>query len=461
MNWKKLAVNLSLLTVAVAPPVIYSYEYGPDPGYTGAPGDNPLGCGAGGMCHVSTPNTASGSIAISVGGGETTYIPGGSPQTVTVTITDANRNKFGFELSARQDSSPTNDAGVLTAGSDGFTQVVDCAGSVGGGFYPGSCGNDLHWIEHTLMAFDSTSNAKPGFTYTFTWTPPATDVGTVTLYAAGNAGAAIGEPEVTPTDTFLTQLQLSPATAVVPPTIDSGGITEIFGSSDSIQAGSWITIKGQNLITGTAPANWNADFPTSLGGTMVTINNKAAYLQYASPTQLNVEAPDDAERGTVNVVVTTAAGSANASATLADQSPSFQWIDGNMHILGLILRPNGSGSFGSGANSYDLLGPTGTSLGFKTVAAKAGDTVVLYGVGFGPTNPAAPAGQINSVYPAATEKVTLTIHGTSVTPSFAGIWFTGAFQLNVKIPAGLPGGDQTLIATVNGVQSPPVLISLQ
>lgn len=132
-----------------------------------------------------------------------------------------------------------------------------------------------------------------------------------------------------------------------------------------------------------------------------------------------------------------------------------------MHILGLILRPDGSGSFGSGANSYDLLGPTGTSLGFKTVAAKAGDTVVLYGVGFGPTNPAVPAGQINSIYPGASEKVTLTIHGTSVTPSFAGIWFTGAFQLNVKIPAGLPSGDQTLIATVNGLQSPPVLIALR
>lgn len=286
MNWKKLAVNLALLTLAVAPPMIYSYEYGPDPGYTGAPGDNQKGCDAGGTCHVSTPNTASGSVAISVAGGATTYVPGGPPQTVTVTVSDPNMNKFGFELTARQDSSATNDAGTLTAGADGFTQVIDCAGSVSGNYFPGSCGNDLHWIEHTLMAFDSPGNKKPGFTYTFTWTPPATDVGTVTLYAAGNAGAGIGQPEVTPTDTYKTSLQLSPATAAVPPTINSGGITEIFGSSSTIQPGSWITIKGQNLITGTTPANWNADFPTSLGGTSVTINNQPAYLQYASPVQL-------------------------------------------------------------------------------------------------------------------------------------------------------------------------------
>src|SRR5579862_5344076 len=118
LNWKKFAIHVSLLTLAIAPPVIYSYEYGPDPGYTGAPGDNPKGCDAGGTCHVSTPNTAGGSITISVGGGATTYVPGGPAQTVTVTIMDPVMNKFGFELTARQDSNPTNDGGTLTAGGD-------------------------------------------------------------------------------------------------------------------------------------------------------------------------------------------------------------------------------------------------------------------------------------------------------------------------------------------------------
>ncbi len=461
MNWKKIAIGCSLWALAIVPPVIYSYEYGPDPGYTGAPGDNPKGCDAGGQCHISTPNTASGSITISVGGGGTTYVPGGPPQTVTVAVNDPNMNKFGFQLTARQDSNAQKDAGTLTAGSDGFTQVIDCSSSPSGGFFKGACPSSLHWIEHTLMAFDAPSNKKPGFTYTFTWTPPGTNVGTVTLYAAGNAGAGVGMPIVTPTDTYLTKLQLSPAAQGTPPAINSGGITEIFGSGGSIQPGSWISIKGNNLITGTNPAMWNADFPQSLGGTSVTINNKPAYLWYASPTQLNVEAPDDNSRGTVNVTVTTSAGSGSATVTLADASPSFQWIDANSHVLGLILRPDGSGSQGSGANSYDLLGPTGTSLGFKTVAAKAGDTVVLYGVGFGPTNPAVPAGQIFSGAAPAIDSVTLTINGKTVKPSFTGIWFTGAFQMNVTIPSGLGTGDQTMTATVNGVTSPPVLISLQ
>ena len=39
-------------------------------------------------------------------------------------------------------------------------------------------------------------------------------------------------------------------------------------------------------------------------------------------------------------------------------------------------------------------GRAGSSLGYPTGAAKAGDTVELFGVGFGPTNPAVPAGAL-------------------------------------------------------------------
>lgn len=468
MHWKKLAINLSLLAVAIAPPIIYSYEYGPDPGYTGAPGDNPKGCSnsANGFnCHTSAPGTGPGSVTINVGGGITTYTPGGSPQTVSVAIIDPTMRKYGFELTARVDNNAqVQSAGTLTS-TDSNTQVLMCSGGLvdqlGLSPFPKSCpaGNTtLQWIEHSYTAYLSPSNANPGFTYTFSWTPPATNVGTVTMYVAANAGPGGATPPVNPTDIYLSKVQLSPAAAGTPPTISSGGVTEIFGSSGTIQPGSWISIKGTNLITGTAPANWNADFPQALGGTSVMINNKPAYLWYASPTQLNVEAPDDASRGTVNVTVTTSAGSGTAAVTLADASPSFQWIDGNSHVLGLILR-NGSGAYGSG--SYDLLGPTGLIKDLTTVPAKAGDTVVLYGVGFGPTDPAVPAGQLFSGAAAVTGAVTLTINNKTATPRFTGIWFTGAFQLNVTIPSGLGTGDQTMTATVNGVTSPPVLISLQ
>ena len=55
------------------------------------------------------------------------------------------------------------------------------------------------------------------------------------------------------------------------------------------------------------------------------------------------------------------------------------------------MRADGSGAHGSG--TYDILGPGGTSLGYRTMAAKAGDAIQLFGVGFGLTTPAVPAGR--------------------------------------------------------------------
>ncbi len=76
-------------------------------------------------------------------------------------------------------------------------------------------------------------------------------------------------------------------------------------------------------------------------------------------------------------------------------------------MAGIILRSNGTGAYGGG--TYDILGPTGSSLGYATVAAKAGDTVELYGVGFGPTNPGVPAGQPVTGTVVTTNTVTLSI----------------------------------------------------
>jgi len=242
------------------------------------------------------------------------------------------------------------------------------------------------------------------------------------------------------------------APSIVTPAISA--VTPLYSTSTSIQPGAWVSIYGNNLVAGTTPQVWNGDYPAALGGTSVTIDNKPAYLSYASSTLINLQAPDDTARGQVSVVVTTANGSTSATVTLANQSPSFSLLGDAKHVAAIILRPDGSGTYGSGAYSYDILGPTGTSLGYKTVAAKAGDVVELYGIGFGPTNPAVPAGQAYTG-PAgvAADSVTLTINGTPVTPSFAGVAFPGLFQFNVTVPAGLGSGDQALLANVNGMST--------
>ncbi|MBZ5608563.1 MAG: hypothetical protein LAP38_09910 [Acidobacteriia bacterium] len=75
---------------------------------------------------------------------------------------------------------------------------------------------------------------------------------------------------------------------------------------------------------------------------------------------------------------------------MAQLAPSFLLLDAK-HVTGIIIRSDGSGAYGGG--TYDILGPTGNSLGYATVTAKAGDSVELFGVGLGPTSPAVPAGQ--------------------------------------------------------------------
>lgn len=437
-------IKFSPFILAIAAIALYAHEYGPDPGYSGAPGDNATGCTASG-CHIGTPNRAGGSVQIVASGG-TTYVPGQTQQ-IQVTVTDSSERKYGFELSARVDSSATKTSAGTLAPTDGNTQVINCKTS-GDTPFNGSCpsGNTLQWIEHNLTGY--TRSAAPATTFSFNWTPPATDVGTVTLYAAGNAGPGILNANLT--HTYLATLQLSPASSPNAPTINSGGVVAVDSLVNTIQPGEWVSIYGTNLAA--ANATWTGNFPTSLGGTSVTVNNKPAYLWFVSPGQINFQAPDDTAAGLVNVVVTTGSGSATATATLAQASPAFLLLDAT-HVAAIVVHPNGT---------TDILGPTGRSLGYATVAAKAGDTLELFGIGFGPTNPVVLSGQAYSSAAPTVNHVQVQVNGVSITPAFAGLTGAGLYQINVTLPPGLGTGDQPLLATVAGVQTQStVVVALQ
>jgi uncharacterized protein (TIGR03437 family) len=191
----------------------------------------------------------------------------------------------------------------------------------------------------------------------------------------------------------------------------------------------------------------------------VTINGQSAYLSFVSSGQINMQIPTDTTTGVVPVVVTTAGGSSTANVTLAQFAPSF-FLQDSKHVAGIIVRSDGSGAYGGG--SYDIIGPTGTSLGYPTVAAKAGDIVELYGTGFGPTNPAVPAGQVFYGRAPTTKPVGLRIGNSSVVLTFAGLSGAGVYQINLTVPGGLGTGDVSLVATVGGKETPrTVVISLQ
>jgi uncharacterized protein (TIGR03437 family) len=245
--------------------------------------------------------------------------------------------------------------------------------------------------------------------------------------------------------------------AIPAPSITTGGVAPLFSSAVTIQPGEWVSIYGSNLATGTYL--WTGNFPTTLGGTSVTINGRSAYLYFASAGQINLQAPDDTATGSVAVVVTTASGSATSTVTLGQYGPSWSLLD-SKHVAGIIFRSDGSGAYGGGA--YDIIGPTGTSLGYKTVAAKVGDNVELFGVGFGPTTPPVLSGKPFSGAAGVSNPVPLLINNVTVTPSFFGLSSAGLYQVNLVIPQGLGTGDVPLQATAGGLRTPAtVVISLQ
>ncbi len=137
---------------------------GPDPGFTGAPGE--FNCRE---CHLEDGAPA-GSITVNA---PQTYVPGQTYQiTVNVSNSHPTRQRWGFQLTAVDDTG--NRAGTLQPGGDALTQVVN-----------GTLGSPARqYVEHT------TAGTFPGQTgganWTFNWTAPTESVGPVLLYMAGN-----------------------------------------------------------------------------------------------------------------------------------------------------------------------------------------------------------------------------------------------------------------------------------
>lgn len=242
-------------------------------------------------------------------------------------------------------------------------------------------------------------------------------------------------------DVFVTRLP-APAGPAITSVVNGASL------QPGIEAGSWVTIRGTNLANTNTGVNWSASeivngtLPTSLDGVSVTIDGKSAFVAYVSPTQINAQAPADNTVGAVSVVVTNNGSvSAPATAQLQTVAPAFFEYAGTDYAAASRLpdyAPVGDPSVVPGA-----------------VAPKPGDVVVLWGTGFGATNPAAPAGVLVSGAPVAVTMPTVTVGGVAapvvsavLTPGDAGL-----YQVTIQIPATGASGAVPVLATVGGVQT--------
>jgi len=226
----------------------------------------------------------------------------------------------------------------------------------------------------------------------------------------------------------------------------AGAITSVLNAASfqpGFAAATWVSIFGTNLSQSTY--TWQtSDFvngllPTSLQGVSVTIDGVAAYVEYISPTQINVLAPDDATVGAVQVQVTAAQQASNSfSAPKAQFAPAFFTIAGGAYVAAQHA-------------DYSLVGAANLLPGVTTTPAQPGETILLYGTGFGPTNPPLPTAQlVTTPEPLPANSVQISIGGVAATASFAGLVSPGLYQFNVTVP-NLPNGDAAVLATINGV----------
>ena len=84
---------------------------------------------------------------------------------------------------------------------------------------------------------------------------------------------------------------------------------------------------------------------------------------------------------------------------------------------------------------------------------KPGETLTLWGTGFGPTQPNVPAGSTFNGVATLNDAVQILIDNIAVTPQFAGLSGAGLYQFNIVVP-NLSAGDHSLGATIGGVSSP-------
>jgi uncharacterized protein (TIGR03437 family) len=254
--------------------------------------------------------------------------------------------------------------------------------------------------------------------------------GIVTVTAPG----AIGSPTQVAVTLVVTGTQ--PA-----PTITGVGSGATYTAP--IASATWVAIVGTNLSQTTY--TWQgSDFdngllPTSLEGVSVSINGIPAYVEYISPTQINVLAPDDATVGAVQVQVTVAGQTSNSLSTQKAQfAPAF-FTFGDGYVAAQHLN-------------YSVVGAPNLLPGVVTTPAQPGETILLYATGFGPTNPALPTAQLVTTPEPLANSVQITIGTVTAQVTFGGLVGPGLYQFNVTVP-NLPNGDAAVLATIGGVTS--------
>jgi uncharacterized protein (TIGR03437 family) len=245
------------------------------------------------------------------------------------------------------------------------------------------------------------------------------------------------------------------ATPVIRTIISAGA----YGGFSALAPSTWMEIYGTNLANVVSQTWASSDFngnaaPTALAATTVTIGGQAAFIDYVSPNQVNAQVPSTITPGPQRVVVTTPGGTSAAFTITVNATepgllaPAVFDLPAGQYVVALF------------PDNTTFVLPPSVAAGVPTRRARPGDTIIFYGVGFGPVTPNIPAGQIVSQSNQLSGGVQVLFNGTPGTVSFAGLTggYLGLYQFNVVVPNVAAGDSVPLTFTLNGTPGPQKMV---
>jgi uncharacterized protein (TIGR03437 family) len=356
---------------------------------------------------------------------------------VSLVVVDSNNVTFqqtpGVNFTMPVGSNPLAQTVALVSTGANFTFNATAQTAGGGNWLQCACSNSNYYGYYTPSACSINVNAATlssgiyagQVTFAPTGSGPAMTV-PVTL-TVGNPGSGGNKPVI------------RAANGVV------NGASFLAG----IVPGSFATIFGTNLASTTTGKDWggyvtNGQLPTQIDGVSVSVGGKPAYIEYIRADQINIQVPD-AGVGPLQVIVTNSNGTSDpVTATSQQFGPAF-FLFGSKYAVAQHYP-----DYGYSSNPSMVPG---------AVAAKPGDILVLWGTGFGPTNPAVSAGLVPPpTGPSVTGggvPVTVTVGGVNARLISAVLSpYTAVYQIAIQLPSSLPNGDVPIKASIGSYQSP-------
>jgi len=428
----------------------------PSIGYTGAPADHKGQTCV--VCHDSyaVNSDARGSLTVGIAN----YNPG-VQQMIHITVAHSQAVRWGFQITIRQVSDETIEAGTFSASPGDPFQVVCDDGTQFGAAPPCSGNSGREFAEHVNAPRTATG---AGLDILVPWSPPENEVGRIHVYVAAVAADGDGTAKGDAVYTFTTTLSAVGACSLAKApslrnVVNGASFAQPFSSKAMISVfGSNFQVSGLRRAAGLGDFDNNGTtFPTVLACVAIEVTGPGIPqavripIAYVQEDQINAQMPEFIGTGTVNLKVIVNPDKPNqlvsAVATLASQAfaPAFFVVGSSTTIAAQI-----------GGTSIPVADP---SIAQGGRPAKPGEIVTLYGTGFGDTDPSVPAGQLAAAAADLTSDITVKVNGTSLAPSdvqYAGLSpgsLSGLYQFNIKLPESTPDGDIPVSISIGGFQT--------